>query len=268
MAQIFLIAASADVPCVRTIADGLRTRGYTAWKLPAHIHPGAASYPAALERGIRGSVAVVLLWSATAALDEWVERMVLYAQQLKKLIVTVARDETPLPLTVVDAPGLRADNCGEVSSNLSIMLPPPEQDDLLLALLAHDYIREQKKGIAEAATLIARGERREELLALLEDMAHNSLIESVAQEARSALDKLAGHGTSPIAAESRHIFRVRCSKGHVSFFDKRVVCCDDGKITRTGTQKAGKDLDELLLRCSTPGCDETMVVRVDCQGYV
>ncbi|MBP1466197.1 toll/interleukin-1 receptor domain-containing protein [Candidatus Chloroploca sp. M-50] len=269
MAQLFLIATPADATCTDALRDLLTAQGYGIWSLPAHLDSGSASYPSALERGIRGSAALVLIWSAAAAGDEWVERMVRYGQQLKKPVITLARDATPLPITLVDAPGLRENgDLAAAVTRLVPLLPPPEQDDLLLALLSHEYIREQKRGIAEAVTLIQRGERREELLAMLEDLARHSLYNTVAAEAQQALASLSGQPApeAPPAA-SRHTFGVRCPKGHVSWYDKREVCPASGTIPRSTVRKAGQDLDELLLPCRTAGCTETVVVRVDCEGY-
>ena len=269
MAQLFLIATAADDACADAVRDGLTAQGYVLWALPAHLDTGSASYPTALERGIRGSAVLVLIWSAAAEQDAWVERMVRYGQQLQKPIVVLARDATPLPITLVDVPGV-AEN-GDLAAaiqRLVPLLPPIEQDDLLLSLLNHEYIREQKRGIAEAVALIQRGERREELLAVLEDMARQSLYGTVAEAAQHALDSLSGQvaqESSP--AESRHTFGVRCPKGHVSWYDKRVVCPADGKIARNVVRKADQDLTELILPCRTAGCGETVVVRVDCEGY-
>lgn len=75
------------------------------------------------------------------------------------------------------------------------------------------------------------------------------------EEARPQLG--APHG------EAQHIFGVRCPDGHVSYFDKREVCRPQGLIKRT--IRDGKELDELLLACST--CNKPVVVEVDCEGY-
>jgi hypothetical protein len=270
MPQLFLVITATDTACADTVRDALTSQGYVIWALPTHLDPGSASYPAALERGIRGSAALVLIWSAAAEQDAWVERMVRYGQQLQKPIITLARDATPLPITLVDAPGV-AEN-GDIAAaiqRLTPLLPPAEQDDLLLSLLNHEYIREQKRGIAEAVALIQRGERREELLAVLEDLARHNLYGTVAAAAQQALDSLSGQvaqETPP--ADSRHTFGVRCPKGHVSWYDKREVCPADGKVARSAVRKAEQDLTELMLPCRTAGCPETVVVQVDCEGYV
>ncbi len=61
------------------------------------------------------------------------------------------------------------------------------------------------------------------------------------------------------------IFGVRCKNGHVSYFDKHVVCKVSIQMPRIVDKQTGKELDELLLTCST--CGVEMVAHVDCGGY-
>jgi hypothetical protein len=69
------------------------------------------------------------------------------------------------------------------------------------------------------------------------------------------------------SSEAAHIFGVRCSKGHVTYFDKREVCREDGSITRSIVYRDNRPLDALRLRCGTAGCGEWVWVDVDCEGY-
>ncbi len=71
----------------------------------------------------------------------------------------------------------------------------------------------------------------------------------------------------PAHDESRHIIGVRCAQGHVTYYDKRVVCRADGMVPRAVVLRDGKQIDQLRLRCTTGGCDEITVVEVDCEGY-
>jgi hypothetical protein len=64
---------------------------------------------------------------------------------------------------------------------------------------------------------------------------------------------------------AEHIFPVRCSKGHISYFDKRRVCTANATIIRTYKDAHGVTLDDLLLKCTT--CGEEMVASVSCEGY-
>ncbi|MBP1466202.1 toll/interleukin-1 receptor domain-containing protein [Candidatus Chloroploca sp. M-50] len=68
-------------------------------------------------------------------------------------------------------------------------------------------------------------------------------------------------------AAVNHIFGVRCAKGHVTYFDKQVVCRAGGTIVRLTELRDGKNFDALRLRCGTSGCSEWVVVEVDCEGY-
>ena len=64
------------------------------------------------------------------------------------------------------------------------------------------------------------------------------------------------------------IFGVTCANLHTSYYDKREVCPDSGVIVvRRLVQEDDKELDELLLTCKTRGCNEQVVVRVDCEDY-
>jgi hypothetical protein len=83
------------------------------------------------------------------------------------------------------------------------------------------------------------------------------------------LPPVASAPTQPAVAssEAAHIFRVRCSKGHVTYFDRREVCREDGSITRSLVYRDDRQLDALRLRCGTAGCGEWVWVDVDCEGY-
>jgi hypothetical protein len=269
MTQIFIIATLEDAACAAEVRGGLEAQGYAVWQEPPGLDPESISYPKAVEAGLRGSAAVILIWSASAAASAWVERETLYGQQLQKPILLLTRDDTPLPITVVNVPTYDATtSCSQASKQLRAHLPPPDLNDVLLALLTHQYIRERKKGIAQAAELLQRGERPAEMLAVLEDIARYDLIESVRQEAQAVLDKTkqsAAPATS--ASDARHMVGGRCSKGHITYFDKRAICASDGTIPRAHVQRADKDLDEVYVTCATAGCGEQLVIRVDCEGY-
>jgi hypothetical protein len=82
------------------------------------------------------------------------------------------------------------------------------------------------------------------------------------------LPPMASTPAQPAASsEAAHIFGVRCEKGHVTYFDKREVCREDGSITRSIVYRDNRQLDALRLRCGTAGCDEWVWVDVDCEGY-
>lgn len=262
MAQLFLIH-TLDDPAAATAGAALAAVGYAIWTPPNAFDPQSISYARAVETGIQRSAAVVLVWSVSAAQSADVERRLLYAQQLLKPIAVLRTDAAALPPTLVDAPAVDMDD-GHPAELLLPHLPPPEDDDLLLALLT-GTIRERKEGIRQAAEAIARGERRDELTAQLADMARNDLMPGVQEAAQRVVDSQTTAPTS--ASDAHHIFKVRCAKGHFTYFDKRNVCVPDGTIPRARVERAGQALDQLLLTCGTPGCGDQVTVRVSCEGY-
>lgn len=272
MTQIFISHAHEDSPCAEQIRHDLEAEGYVVWKDAQSLPPGSASYPRAIANGIRGSAAVVVVWSASAAPSEWVEREVLVAQRLRKPIFPVMTDDTDLPITLVNVQAIRSPApCTDAVSHLRPHLPAPSADELfdaLLAELSHEYIRVRQEGIARAEELARKEPYGEQVLALLEDLAHNDLIGIVRDDARAALDRLnpqppAGLPGSP---DSRHIFGARCRNGHVSYFDRREVCPASGSVIRRRTvMRGGAEIDELILKCRE--CGEELTAHVDCAGY-
>src|SRR6266487_3011114 len=91
--QIFVSNAQNDAACAETIRQGLEIRGYSTWREPTSLSMESILYPRTIENVILGSAAVILVWSSSAAPSEWVERHVLFAQRLKKLIVPVMIDD-------------------------------------------------------------------------------------------------------------------------------------------------------------------------------
>src|SRR5437763_11354517 len=97
MTQIFVSHSKEDTECAEHIRQGLEAKGYTTWREPTSLTMESILYPRTVENVIMGSAAVVLVWNSTAAQSEWVERHILFAQQLKKTIVPVGIDGTGLP---------------------------------------------------------------------------------------------------------------------------------------------------------------------------
>jgi hypothetical protein len=273
MPQIFIAHTHADAPCAAQIRNDLEAQGYLVWRATPGVNPEAVSYPRMLETGLRGSAALVVVWSAQAARDEWIERQILFAQRLKKPILPLVIDRTDLPITLINVQSIAGPPpCAGLSAQLLPHLPPPDSDDLLLALLeqlAHDHIRERKAGIERARDLLDRAEYREEVLALLEDVARTDMMIGVREAAQAVLDAVTQKGAPPATgpAGSRHIFGVRCPNGHITYFDKRRVCPASGDFVRNVVRRAGVDLDKIHLKCGQAGCDQEMVVPVDCEGY-
>lgn len=270
MTQIFLSHASNDAECAEKIRQGLEARGYSVWREPTLLSMESILYPRTIENVILGSAAVILVWSGSAAQSEWVERHILFAQRLKKLIVPVVIDGIGLPPTMIVNTIITSQvPCTDVVTQLPPDFPSPNSTDPLIVLserAAHEFIRERKAAIDQAAEMLKRGEHREAVLAILEYLAHNDLMMGVRDKAQEVLDADAKKGTTPAfrPEESRHIIGVRCKNGHITYFDKRRICSDEATVVRS-IQRAGLELDERDLTCGE--CGLAVKVHVDCRGY-
>jgi hypothetical protein len=273
MTRLFLSYAPENTTCAEALRTGLEAQGYTTWREPPYPNSNSASYPHMIETAVLGSAAIVLIWSQHAAQNAWVERHLLFAQTLKKPIFPLRLDTTSLPTTLVSVSPLtiQTDCIDAVAALLALpTFPPVHSTDALITLselAAHDYIRERKAAINQAADLLARGEHAEEVLALLEYLATKDSIMGVREEAQKVLDAHAKKAAPPPAfrpQDAHYIFGVRCKNGHLSYFDKRVVCAAYTPIPRL-LDPVGKPLDELHLTCET--CGEEIVAHVDCEGY-
>ena len=269
MTTIYVSHAPADAPCAETIRQGLETKGYAVFREPGYPGPGEASYAHMIENAILRSAALVLVWSSLAAREAWVERHIIFAQRLNKLILPVALDGTALPNTLIVETVIQPP-CDDAVAQL---LPHLAKLDSIAPLIklseqaANDRILSRKEAIEQAAEMLQKGEYREEVLALLEYLAKDDLMMGVREKAQEALEadaKKAMPSPPPLLrpSDSRHIFGVKCKNGHVTYFDKRRVCLARSKIAR---DRAGKKLDELDLLCGT--CGAAMAVLVDCEGY-
>jgi hypothetical protein len=270
MTQIFVSHTKEDVACADHIRQRLEVKGYSAWREPTSLSIESILYPRTIENVILGSAAVILVWSSSAAQSEWIERNILFAQRLKKLILPVVIDGTDLPNTLVSVSPITSQaSCTDVIAQLPPDFPQPGSEEPLIKLseqAAHEFIRIRKEAIDQAAEMLQRGEHREEVLAILEYLAHNDLMMGVRDKAQEALDADARRATPPPSpGQSRHIFGVRCRNGHISYFDKRRVCSAYTEVPRAIRQSAGIELDELHLNCDQ--CGVEVVAREDCRGY-
>ncbi len=73
--------------------------------------------------------------------------------------------------------------------------------------------------------------------------------------------------------EERDIFGARCKNGHVTYYNKRVVCAQYYEVMREGrfggqTSRPGVGGDKLRLPCGEEGCSEVNIVTVDCTEYL
>jgi len=271
MTTVFVSHTQEDTACAESIRQELEVKGYSVWREPASLSIESILYPRTIENDLLRSAAIVLVWSSSAVQSEWVERHILFAQRLKKLIVPVVIDGTGLPTTlIVDTVITSQVPCANVVTHLPPDFPSPNSTDPLIVLserTAHEYIRERKAAIDQAAEMLQRDEHREELLAILEYLAQNDLMMGVRDKTQEVLDADAKKGSAPSFRpdESHHIFGVRCKNGHVSYFDKRRVCSAYKEVPREIRQSAGIELDELHLKCNQ--CGVEVVAREDCRGY-
>ena len=228
MAQIFVSHTPQNAASTEQIRQGLEAGGYQTWREPAALSIKSILYPRTIEQVILSSAAVVLVWSGSASQSAWVERHLLFAQQVQKLILPVLLDETDLPNTLVVVSPVRGHApCVDVVAQLLPRLSPSASEDPLLKLeeqAAHQYIRQRKAAIDAAAGMLQRGEQREAVLALLEYLARNDLMDGVREKAREALAPYTKQPAASPAANYRHTFGVRCKNGHVTYFDRRDVC--------------------------------------------
>jgi TIR domain-containing protein len=270
MTQIFVSHSPNDAECVEQLRQGLEAKGYTVWREPASLSMESILYPRTIENDLLRSAAIVLVWSSSAAQSEWVERHILFGQRLKKMIVPVVIDGTGLPTTLIVDTIIKSQvPCTDVVTHPPPDFPSPNSTDPLIVLseqAAHEYIRERKAAIDQAAEMLQRGEHREEVLAILEYLAQNDLMMGVRDKAQEVLHADTRRVTPvPPSDQSHHIFGVRCPHGHISYFDKRRVCSAFKEVPRDIRQSAGIELDELHLKCDQ--CGVEVVAREDCRGY-
>lgn len=272
MTQIFVAHSPDDADYAEHIRRDLEAKGYTTWREPTSLTMESILYPKTIENIILGSAAVVLVWSNSAAQSEWVERYMLFAQSLKKPIFPIVLGGTGLPNTLVSVtPIIDQALCTDATTSLIALLdfPTPQSTDPLIKLFeqaAHEFIRIRKEAIDQAAEMLKQNEYREEVLAILEYLAHYDLIMGVRDKAQEVLDADAKKETAPAFRpdESRHIIGVRCRNGHITYFDKRRICLDEETVVRS-VQRAGLELDERNLTCGQ--CPVSVKVHVDCRGY-
>src|SRR6266566_10121433 len=229
MTTIFVSYSKENGDYAEHVHQDFEAKGYTTSREPPSLTMESILYPRTIENVILGSAAVVLVWSSSAAQTEWVERHLLFAQRLKKMIVPVVIDSAGIPPTlIVDTiiPGQAP--CIEALKQLPSNFPQPGSVDPLIKMseqAAHEYIRIRKEAIDQATEMLKQGEHHEAVLAILEYLAQNDLMMGVREKAQESLDADAKKVTpSPTPGQSRHIFGVRCRNGHVSYFDKRLVC--------------------------------------------
>ena len=274
MTQIFVSHSKEDAECAEQLRQGLEARGYSTWREPTSLSMESILYPRTIENIILSSAAVILVWSSSASASEWVQRHLLFAQRLKKLIVPILRDGTDLlPTMIVKTIIPDSVPCADVVQHLPPDFPAPGNTDPLITLseqASHEHILVRKDAIDHAAEMLSHGEHREEVLAILEYLTHNDLMMGVREKAQKVLDADAKRATPPPPLlhpdDSRHMIGVKCKKcGNVTYFDKRRICSAQSHFKRTRATHTGKVLDKMDLPCEK--CGHIITTDVDCEGY-
>src|SRR5216683_1018333 len=224
MTVIFISHVKEDASCAEQLRKGLESQGYVVWREPNYPDPKSTSYPHMIESAILSSAALLLVWSSSAAKDEWIERHILFAQGLRKRLFPVLLDATNLPNTLVAvSPITNPLSCTDAVSALIALpdFPSPQSTDPFIALFEY--------------------------------MAKNDLMMGIRDKAQEVLDAETKKASPPSPflrpSDSRYMFGVRCKNGHVSYFDKRMVCTAHENRLRSLRSSADKELDELRLRC-------------------
>lgn len=274
MTSLFLTFAKADQVCAEQLRQGLEAQGYRVWREPTTISQQLALYPRTIEQQILSSAVIVLLWSAEAAQIEQVEQRITFAQSLLKPLLAVTLDTTPLPASLTASIGAHA-LCADALVQLLPHLPSPQSSDSLLTMCekaAHEYLRERKEAIMLGAEMLARDEQRDAVVAVLRYLAQHDLMMGVREKAQEALDAdTKRHAPVPASSplhlrpeDARHIFGIRCTNGHVTYYDKRLVCAHETLVRLTRGRGNEREIP-LELPCGT--CPEVVAVTVDCRGY-
>lgn len=271
MVAIFVSHAPEEAEYAEHLRQGLEACGYTTWREPVSLELTMLLSPQTFERPLLRSACVLVVWSRNASASQQVAQHLTLAQRLKKSLMVISLDATPLPASLAHIPSLAGQTSrDEDVSRLLPLLPPPQGNDAFILLCeqaAHDLFRERKAAIDTAEQMLRRGEHREEVLALLDYLAHTDLMTGVRDKAQEVLAGASSNYPSPAApVSSPDLLEVTCQHcGHVMVFNKRQVCAEQGAIYRRhGKSRTGSAKDLLELPCAA--CGLTTITLVDCEG--
>jgi hypothetical protein len=266
MTGIFISHTKENAPCAEQLQQGLEAEGYRVWGEPSAMSPQSPLYIHTIENNILRSAAVILVWSSSAAQSQLTMQQLLFAQSLKKPLFLVVLDETLLPDTVVTVQSIQSEaSCMNAIAQLLPILPSSHSQDEFIALseqAVHEFIRVRRDAIQVSSEMLKQGKHREEILVLLGYLAHSDSIMNVREEAQAVIDANTKKAQPWRPDDARHIFGVKCSNGHVCYFDKRVACT----AYRPGVRgTSASTLDELHLKCKI--CNIEVVDKQDCRDY-
>jgi glutaredoxin len=135
----------------------------------------------------------------------------------------------------------------------------------LQQMLTSDLIRKRKTGIAMAAEMLASDAQAqsEAVRVLLDGVAKNDAMLTVREAAQAALDADEARRNPP---PPDYVFGAKCPHCHsVTQLDKRVVCPNQGNVTREVIVRDGLELDTILVTCKH--CGQDFKTPVPCKGY-
>lgn len=271
MVAIFVSHASQEAEYAEHMRQGLETRGYVTWREPVSLGFTMLLSPQTFERPLLRSACVLVVWSRNAAASQQIVQQLALAQRLKKSLVMVLLDATPLPASLAHAPFVAGQtSLAEDVLRLLPLLPSPQSNDALILLweqAVHDLVSERRAAVDMAAQMLSRGERREEVLALLDYLAQTDLMPTVRDKAQEVLASASSsHSMSAAPVSSPDLLEVTCKHcGHVTAFNRRQVCAEQGAIYRRhGRPRTGSTKDLLELPCTR--CGLTTITQVDCEG--
>ncbi len=298
MTTIFVAHTQEDVQCAEQMRKGFEMQGYTAWREPSTLDPSSPTYPRIVETAILGSGAVILVWSASAAKSQWLQRFIAFAQRLQKQIVPVVIDGTSLPPTLLSVEQITGQApYTDAVPQLLPLLPTPNSKDALLLLFeqaTNVAIGKRKGAIDAAVAMLQRDEQREAVLALLDYLAHNDLMPVVRDKAQEALavvqqeadqlppDSIAAQtprvppmtvpkqaAQLPLGMDPQHNIGLPCHIcGCVNYFDKRVICKTvEIELVRGGSKAKNEGELDVLPGYICKQCKNEMTLYVDCEGY-
>lgn len=104
--QVFISYSREDEPAARRVANSLESSGFQVW-WDAHL-PAHRSYSDEIERNLKDSRAVVVLWSKGAAQSQWVRSEANFARTAGKLVQAgLDGSMPPMPFDQIQCADLR-----------------------------------------------------------------------------------------------------------------------------------------------------------------
>ncbi|MAS33641.1 MAG: hypothetical protein CL610_06530 [Anaerolineaceae bacterium] len=109
--HVFICHSQNDRPVANQLRALAKQRGYDVWQDVAAII-GSSEWINAINKGINGCYAFVVIVSQPSAASQWVRGQILHAQRRSKPIIPICIDSTPLPV------GLQQLNCIDAQPDL------------------------------------------------------------------------------------------------------------------------------------------------------